>query len=156
MSINVEKFLSSKGNFVSASFTTTKKPASAHKLRKLQKSTTGVFRAGINFANLGSVKTAIANGERGEVQPLPWGEWYEFPYVIKHKEQFYLRFYPAKNAKLEVTYLVDDKEVTKEVFNSFLTPSDAKERENFECFVVKCDNITALCDTSHQEVNEAI
>ena len=157
MAINFEKFMEARGNFVAVSFCTTKKPASAHKGRLLEKVTTGVFRAGINFANLTSVKTAIENGERGEVQPLPWGEWYSFPYVIVHKEAYYLRLYPAKNAQLQVTYLVDGQSVTKEVFNSFLTPSDAKARENFECFTVKCENIIALCDkVDHQEILEAI
>jgi hypothetical protein len=117
----------------------------------------GVFRAGINFANLGSVKDAIANGERGAVQPLPWGEWQQFPYVIKHKESFYLRLYPAKNARVETTYLVNGQITTKADFDSYLTPSDAKSPDKFECFTVKCENVIALCDDiTHEEILEAI
>ena len=157
MAINFESFIAAKGNFVSASFCTSKKPAASFKGTTLEKLTTGVFRAGINFANLQSVKDGIASGERGEVQPLPWGEWELFPYVIRHKDSHYLRLYPAKNAKLEVTYLVNGKAVDKETFNGFLTPSDAKAPEKFECFTVKCDNILSLCDkVDHNELLEAI
>lgn len=157
MAINFESFLAAKGNFIKASFHTEKKPAAAHKGTTLEKVTTGVFRAGINFANLQSVKDGIANGERGEVQPLPWGEWESFPYVIKHKENHYLRLYPAKNGKVETTYLVNGQEVSREEFNSYLTPSDAKSPEKFECFTVKCSNVIALCDNiTHEEVLEAI
>jgi hypothetical protein len=157
MMINFESFLAARGNFVKVSFQTEKKPAAAHKGNTLQKFTTGVFRAGINFANLGSVKDAIANGERGAVQPLPWGEWQQFPYVIKHKESFYLRLYPAKNAKVETTYLVNGQITTKADFDSYLTPSDAKSPDKFECFTVKCENVIALCDDiTHEEILEAI
>jgi hypothetical protein len=157
MMIKFESFLAASGKFVKVSFQTEKKPAAAHKGNTLQKVTTGIFRAGINFSNLGSVKDAIANGERGAVQPLPWGEWVTFPYVIKHKESFYLRLYPAKGAKVETTYMVNGEITTKADFDSYLTPSDAKSPDKFECFTVKCENVIALCDDiTHEEILEAI
>lgn len=143
--IDLAKITNATGQFVSVSFKSTKKPASAFKGTVLEKVSNGVFRAGINFANLSSVKESIAQGERGEVQSLPWGEWVQFPYTIAHKGEQYVRLYPAVNAKVEVTYFVNGVSVNKDEFNSFLTPSDAKPSEKpLECFTVKASNILAI------------
>ena len=114
--INLDSLFGSKGQFISATFKSEKKPAATFKGVRLEKRIEGTFRAGINFANLSSVKEGIANGERGEVQPLPWGTWLQFPYLISHKEETYVRLYPTENCKLKATYLVDDIEVTREKF----------------------------------------
>ena len=69
------KILSCKGNFVKVFWKSNPSPAAIHKKNGvvLEKVTNAVVRAGIDFANLTSVKEGIANGERGEVQSLPWG-----------------------------------------------------------------------------------
>ena len=156
---NVMKFLGVKGQFIKAKFRTTKKPAAAFKGKLLEKLTSGVFTAGKAFENLKSVKDGIAAGERGDVGPLPFGTWVVFPHVIKHtpkggEETFYFRFYPAANNKPKVVYFVDGNEVTKEVFNSFLTPSDQKP-SNEPCFVVKSANIVSLFDSEEETAGDA-
>lgn len=168
MSVNVEKFLDSKGQFIAATWKSPKKPAAAHKAKRLEKRTSGTFRAGITFAKLGSVKDGIRDGERGEVGPLPWGEWERFPYFIQHKGERYVRLYPpAKTieviengqsilkrvadwaaANLAVQYFVDGVETDRETFNGFLTPSDAKKRDtDAECITVKESNLVHLGET---------
>ena len=143
--INLNNLTSAKGQFVSVSFKTSKKPAASFKGTVLEKMTSGVFRAGINFANLSSVKEGIANNERGEVQSLPWGEWVSFPYIIAHKGEQYVRLYPTEGCKCEVKYLVNGVEVSKDEFNGYLTPSDAKPSDKpLECFTVKASNIVSL------------
>ncbi len=145
--VNLNSLFGSKGQFISATFKSTKKPASAYKEVRLEKIVEGTFRAGINFANLGSVKEGIESGERGEVQPLPWGTWLQFPYTISHKEEIYVRLYPTENCKLKATYLVDSVEVDREKFLSYLTPSDkarAMEGEKPECITIKKSNILKL------------
>jgi len=145
--INLDKFFGNSGQFISATFKSEKKPAAIHKGTVLEKRIEGIFRAGINFGNLGSVKDAIANGERGEVQPLPFGEWLKFPYLIQYKETQYVRLYPTKNCVLKVQYLVNGVESTKENFLSFLTPSDKAKAENGEkpdCITVKVSNLIKL------------
>lgn len=132
------------GQFVKVSFKSTKKPAAAFKGTELVKVSSGVFRSGIDFANLSSVKDGIANGERGEVQSLPWGEWVSFPYIIAHKGEQYVRLYPSVGHKVEVKHFVNGKEVSKEEFNSFLTPSDAKPSAGVECFTIKASNIISV------------
>jgi len=152
----LDKFFAAKGQFVKVSFSTEKKPAAAHKGTILRKETTGVFRAGINFANLKSVQEGIANGERGDVQPLPWGQWVRFPYLIEHKGSSYLRLYPAVNGKVVVSYSVNGQSVDKDTFLSFLTPCEQRRPdEPLECFTVKADNVVSIGDVDMHELEEA-
>lgn len=151
----IDNIRHSKGQFVKALWESDVKPAAAHKSHALKKRSIAVVRAGIDFANLSSVKAGIASGERGEVQELPWGQWKMdaegksmFPYVIEHKGEDYLRLYPS-DTKTITTYYVDEIEVDKEKFCTYLTPSDAKkilDGEKPECFTVKKANIRGLED----------
>jgi len=150
--INLNKFFGSKGNFISATFRSEKKPSAMHKGTLLEKRISGVFRAGISFENLSSVKEGIENGERNEVGSLPFGEWEKYPYLIKHTNKEgvfnrYVRLYPTPNCVLKVQYLVNGVESTKENFNSFLTPSDrakAESGERPECITIKESNLISL------------
>lgn len=154
--VSLEGFFSNKGRFISAIFKTEKKGAAAHKAVKLEKRTEGTFRAGISFENLSSVKEGIESGERGEVGSLPFGRWERYPYTILHtpakqtEEVRYVRLYPTNNPnqRVKVQYLANGVEVTKEVFASYLTPSEAKEMleggKEVECFNVKHGNLLKL------------
>jgi hypothetical protein len=140
----LEKLLSApKGSFQSVTWQSSPKPAEAHKGIKLEKITSAVCKAGIDFSNLSTVKQGIESGERGEVQALPWGQWDKFPFTITHKGETYVRLYPAAQAnQVKTLYKVDGQEVNKEVFNTYLTPSDAKKTgEKPECFTVKACNL---------------
>ena len=150
MTVDISKLLDVKGQFVRIEYKSEQKPAAAHKTSKLEKRVLGVFRAGIDYANLGTVKTAIADGSRGEVQALPWGEWESFPYTIRHNGKLYVRLYPAKGAA-SVTYFVDGNEVTREQWKAMLTPGDARkmdEKREVDCFTVKAENILAIGNES--------
>lgn len=130
-----------KGAFTSVVFRSTNKPSAQFKGVNLEKITTCVVRLGIQYANLSSVKVAIENGERGEVGSLPWGNWVEGyeNLLISHKDSLYVRFYSAPN-DVHTKYLVDGKEVSKETYKGYLTPSDAK-RTSSDTMTVKLDNI---------------
>lgn len=164
MAVDVNKFRSAKGNFISVTWASEKKPAARFKGTKLVKRTNGVFRAGISFERLGAVQDAIRLGERGEVQPLPWGNWVEYPYFIEHKGNSYVRLYPPSKtitengverkvadwaaANLDVKYYVNDVETDRETFNSFLTPSEANKTDtNTDCITVKESNLIHLCES---------
>lgn len=150
--INLDKFFSSKGNFISATFRSEKKASAKHKGTLLEKRISGVFRAGISFENLSSVKEGIESGERNEVGSLPFGEWEKYPCLIKHTNKEgvfnrYVRLYPTENCVLKVQYLVNGVESTKEQFLSFLTPSDRAKAENGEkpeCITIKETNLISL------------
>lgn len=143
------KLLSSKGQFVKAAWKSNPKPAAAHKNTVLEKHTVAVVQAGVNYANLSSVKQGIADGTRGEVQELPWGTWKSFPYIIEHKDQEYLRLYPsgAANHIPKSVFFVDGEVVDKKKFAEYLTPAEAKklleptEEDRPACFTIKADNI---------------
>jgi hypothetical protein len=120
-------FLSCKGQFASVTFKSNPKPAASSKGVMLEKVTTGVFRAGINFANISSVKDGIASNERGEVQPLAWGEWVNFPFVIAHKGENFLRLTVASGKVMSVTFSVNGVEVSREEFETHLIPSARSE-----------------------------
>jgi hypothetical protein len=144
----IQNLLSSKGQFRRAIWKSNPSPAAAHKKAGivLEKKTSAVVRAGINFANLSSVKIGIEEGTRGEVQELPWGTWVQFPYVIEHKDSYYLRLYPS-DTKSTTMYFVNDEEVDKDTFASYLTPSESAKLytgEKPECFTVKRDNIIGM------------
>jgi len=148
-----EKILNCKGNFVKVFWKSNPTPAAPHKKAGviLEKVTNAVVRAGIDFANLSSVKEGIANGERGEVQPLPWGAWKHFPYVISHKDKEYIRLYPSVGNIPKVKYFVNNAEVDKTTFASYLTPSEANkllnpEEKPLECFTISADNILGTDD----------
>ena len=146
----LERILNAKGQFVKAVWKSNPTPAAAHKKAGivLEKHTSAVCRAGINFANLSSVQQGIEEGTRGEVQELPWGQWKVFPYIIEHKEAEYIRLYPT-DSKCETLYFVNGVEVDRNAFSAYLTPSDAAKMtsgEKPECFTIKRENILATED----------
>jgi hypothetical protein len=146
----LERILKAKGNFVKAVWKSNQTPAAAHKKAGiiLEKHTSAVCRAGINFANLSSVQQGIAEGTRGEVQELPWGQWKTFPYIIEHKDTEYVRLYPT-DSRCETVYFVNYVKVDKEIYTSYLTPSDAAKAssgEKPECFTIKRENILSTED----------
>lgn len=133
-----------RGQYIKASFTSIVKGAAAHKDKVLTKETVGVFRSGIDYANLSSVKEGIASGERGEVQSLPWGEWALHPWLISHKGEEYLRLYPVDGQRSMVVYFVDGTEVEKATFQSCLTPSQCAEKDAPACITKKLAEVAFL------------
>lgn len=130
-----------RGQFIRASFTSVVKGAAAHKDKVLTKATTGVFRSGIDYANLKAVKECIASGDRGDVESLPWGEWALFPWIIIHKETEYVRLYPVDGQRNEVHYFIDGTEVDKTAFQACLTPSQCAEKDAPTCITKKLAEI---------------
>lgn len=145
----IARFLAAPGQFASVTFKSNPKPAAAFKGVTLEKVTTGVFRSGVNFANLTSTKEGIANGERGEVQPLAWGEWVQFPFVIAHKGERFLRLTTVNGAKSKSKFFVNGTEVSRDEFEQFLVPSarsDAKAAT--EVFNIRESNLVSFNGTS--------
>ena len=150
-----DKILNSRGQFVKVKWKSNPSPAAPFKkTHTLEKVTEGVVRAGIDYANLSSVKDAIASGSRGEVQPLPFGEWISFPYLIKHRPKgseedvIYVRLYPSIHIPKSL-YYVNGENVDKETFATFLTPSESKKLleptdNRPECFTIKEHNILGI------------
>lgn len=144
----LNKILHCKGQFVKVFWKSNPTPSAKHKTSVvLEKVTEGVCRAGIEYTNLKPVKEAIERGEKSENEPLPWGSWMLYPYLIEHKGSIYIRLYPSEANNPKSKFLVNGEEVTKDVFATYLTPSEAKkllepkEEDRPLCFTVKMENI---------------
>ena len=141
--MKMNEFMKCKGQFIAVEFTSTKAPRADFKNRVLTKNVRMVARAGIDFANLSVVKDGIADGSRGPIQTLPWGQWDQFPYTISHKGEMYYRLYPVANNIPKVTYFVDGNEVDKGSWMAYLTPSDQRamvDGQVPQCITVKAAN----------------
>ncbi len=168
----IETVKSCKGQFVRVEYKTNVKTAAAHKDVTITKLVNGIFRTGIDYANKASVKAAIASGERGEVQPLSWGEWAVFPWIIIHKGAEYVRLYPVSHAtaKPEVRYTISDPKrasgftenwpATKDEVGPYLTQGDkaklfAEDREVPECITKKLVDVSII-GCWHNETSQEI
>jgi hypothetical protein len=117
-------------------WTSSVRPAAAHKGVALTKVTRATVMTGVDYASL-----AVNAGR--ETEGLPWGEWVEgmFPWVITHKGQDYARLYVVEGS-IETTYHVEGVRVSREVFAEYLTPSARKgSRPNGGTITVKMANL---------------
>ena len=96
-----------------------------------------LVRMGIDFANM-------KVNEGRQVGELPWGEWEVFPYVIKHKGNYYLRVYNAfvDNAKTYSTYELNGVEISKE--KALEIVGEEKKSKPSDCYTIKFDNIVSI------------
>ena len=135
-----------KGTFIPITFKTEDKPRSQYQGTRLTKVTEGVFRFGISYGNIGSVREAIDSGERKEVGSRPWGKWvpgYE-NVLLEHNGVKYLRIYTAPN-KTTTRYFVNGLPVPKESYAHYLTGSKAsKLGEEKLLFVKKTSDIISI------------
>lgn len=111
----------------------------------ITKRTSTYIRSGIDYGHLTEVKTAIATGERGQVQKLPWGEWQQFPWVLSHKGTEYLRLYPAtfNNLEPKVEWFLDGTPSDFEEVEQFLQASE-KKTESPTCFTIKLNDLLEI------------
>lgn len=113
------------------------KGAAAHRSRDLRKVTQAVVMTGADYANLG-VNEGKQTGE------LPWGEWEQFPHIIRNKDKQYARLYVV-DGTIRSTYFVDGAVVDKSVFDTFLTPSQRNAaKPNGGTITVTLDNIKVV------------
>ena len=126
----------------------TVKGAAAHKARNLRKITSCLVMRGAEYANLAEVKgtgtgtgTGTDNGQNGS---LPWGVWDVYPHIITHKGTDYARLY-VLDGTIKTIYTVDGEIVSRDVFNTFLTPSAANAgRPNGGTVTVKIENVKTV------------
>lgn len=109
------------------------------------KRTVGVFRLGINYANLKSNKGK-------DIQPLPWGNYKEgtngriIEYTNKQGQyNLYARFYFSPN-KPKSSYFLNGAKITKEnlknlgiVLNSYFNSNNKSE-----CFTINLNNLEVI------------
>ena len=105
-----------------------------------------VVRSGIDYSKLKPVQTAIANGERGQVEPLPWGQWRVFPYIIDHNGKEYVRLYHSPNAtqKPSVEWTINGKPATLEQVTPLVPKSELPPDEQPMCFTITAEHILPM------------
>jgi hypothetical protein len=124
-----------KGTFAIARIVSKKKPLAAYKQHDITKVVLCTVRCGVEYRNLAQVK------ETGnEPQGLPWGEWEDYPYLITHKGNRYLRLYLGQS--LKVIYFVDGVKVASEVAKAMLPKSKPSEKP--ACITVKESGLVSL------------
>jgi hypothetical protein len=113
---------------------TTVRPAAAHKGTELRKVTTATVMVGAEYSNL------AVNNDR-ETGDLPWGEWDVYPYIVTHRGNYYARLYTI-DGTIRTTHYVNGERVTREAFQSYLTPSQRDtKRPNGGTITVKVENL---------------
>lgn len=117
------------------------------------KDTRGYCLSGIAFENRKEVKEGIANGERGEVQPLPWGNWKQFPFVIEHKGNDYVRLYlptPEQETAFhlhgETMFFANGEQISREKAIELCGSKIRSSNERPDCMTCKVDNIISIGD----------
>jgi hypothetical protein len=96
---------------------------------------------------LSSVKNAVESGERDEVGALKWGQWVERPFIISHKDQEYLRLYPASlnNMRTTTEFFIDERPATADEVKPYVLASEFRERdEDLKCFTIKVANLVHI------------
>lgn len=93
-----------------------------------------VVRPGIDYDNIGEVKEKRESGELpAENAGLPYGQWFQFPYVVEHNGRFHYRFVPRKGSKVNTIYLdADGNQVDKD---SALSGALASEKKSAPAIV---------------------
>ena len=118
----IEKIQDKKGASLNVQIVSQVETLAAHREKLVEKITRLTIVSGIAFGNRKDIKDAIAAGERGEVQPLAWGAWQQFPFHISHKGQDYIRlFLPSKEQQAAgfirptmVQFRIDGRTATRE------------------------------------------
>lgn len=146
----IESIESRRGRHVKVTWQRPAKTLKGAESLVISKRTCAWIRSGIDYANLAEVKAGIAAGERGEVQPLPWGEWIRFPFIIGHKGQEYVRLYPASfdNLRPEVEWSINGRPSTYEKVEQYLLSSEKRKDEDEQplCFTVKAESVIDIAD----------
>jgi len=156
----IETAKTCKGQFIRVKYRTNIKLAAAKAKEgyTVIKEVDGIFRTGIDYANLGAVKAGIEAGERNEVGGLPWGEWSTFPWIISHKGAEYVRLYPVQGQRPDTRFgiFLDGVQqpsipglTIKEAVALLLTPAEAEKllnpkEETLECITKKLEDVSVI------------
>lgn len=112
----------------------------------LTKSVRMVGRMGIEYDNQAAVQDKRESGELpAENGGLPWGEWIEYPWLIGHKGQTYVRLYKGTSEKVkpEVHFFKNGVEVALSEIENDILASEKSEKSG-DCFTCKTENVTRI------------
>lgn len=122
----------------------------AMKVRKgqeaIQKTSEFQARVGVNYDNIKAVQEKRAEGELpAENAGLPWGEWVDFPYVIAHKGEYYVRCTVVRNNfRKAPAFTRNGVEITREEAQAACLASEFREGDDNDVFNVKLSAIRSV------------
>jgi hypothetical protein len=146
--INVQEFLKTyqNGSFTKVVLERKAKVKVAYKHLNIVKVTRLIARLGVNYDNLSQTETNREEGKAPkENAGLTWGEWKHYPFLIKHKEEEYLRIYANKN-QTKVDWFVDGVKVKKDSLKLMLLSSETSKptEDNYLTLSTKVSNVVSL------------
>ena len=113
--------------------------------------------AGTEFANRKDVREAIEAGERGEVGPLPWGMWKQYPFIIQHTPKAtgvltdYIRFFPPSEAQLAhfnlggtAEFFANGLSITRDEAISYCGSKAKADDQKSEAYAVAAQNVITI------------
>jgi hypothetical protein len=140
---NVNYLLAKKGQIVS--FHTVRDMKVRKGQDPIQKESWFLARVGVAYDNIQNVKDKREDGRLPEENAgLPWGQWLEFPYVIGHKGEEYVRCSTLKNSKVKgrVVYTRHGVEISRDEAVRACLASEFKERnDDSDVFNIKASSI---------------
>jgi len=143
----LQTFLAKKGQFGRATWQRDVKLLK-NATCKVVKQTTMTIQAGVDYNNLKKVQMKREMDELPSTpQPLPWGEWALFPYLITHKGETYLRLYPTPNSSIKTIYFKDGEPCEySDVVHMFLASEKHKGNDSGmpDCITVNLTNMIHL------------
>jgi len=125
----LEKLKSRKGQVVTI---TTERAVKVKKgMPAVTKKSKFQCRVGVTYDNIQAVKDKRASGELpAENQGLPWGEWIEFPYIIGHKDDVFVRCTTINSGNTWPTvYVSEGREISVDSVKQMAYASEFAERE---------------------------
>ena len=140
----LELILSRKGQVVTF---VTERPMKTRKgMEAITKRSEFQARVGVNYDNIQAVKDKRQNGELpAENAGLPWGQWHTFPYVISHKEDFYVRCTVLRNDfHRAATYVQNGVEISKEQAQAQCLASEFSDKGDNEVFTIKLSSVRSV------------
>lgn len=108
----------------------------------VEKITVANCRFGIDYENMKSTKEGRADGSKpSENAGLPWGQWKQYPYVIEHNGNDYLRCYLNSNG-INSRYFINGQEATREQAKAICLKSEFRDIDTaVDTITIKMENV---------------
>lgn len=103
-------------------------------------------RIGVSYDNIASVIEKRENGQLpAENAGLPWGEWIQFPHLISHNGNHYLRCTKISSNFIPKTcFYQNGKEISKDEAKIVCLASEFREDQDNEVFTIKVESIVEV------------
>jgi hypothetical protein len=111
------------------------------------KATSATLTLGTSYDSKAIVKEKRENGDLpAENAGLPWGEWLQYPWVIAHKGEQYLRCSVVKNDRNppKVSFFQGGVEISRDQAKAQAYASEFYDRDDLIVFNLKAESIKSI------------